>query len=423
MHKPSEIIHRWLCSHRTDETPHVRAAYAQLDRYDQAERQSWMDWSLEDLTKFCTIVDQQRLEFDEEDSRDNARKAVARYIETIVTPVCPDPDIRKLPTRLREARSTGTTMYRKSDQKWITIWDQKAGLPLLCPDDAREEAMRVQRRVVPAILDALKQPGARVYSCVFTVENAAPGKLRQGMKSLSKKFNSLMRKVKRDKCLPVLGAYAVMESPLGGYRDWHHHLNVLLVTSGWFDFADLRKLWMANVHVERVEPSWKHKTIEDALRASLQELIKYSVRAVPEKSEAKAKAKAKADVFDCDPDRPPAPPLIEWTAPEFLEWWRAHKRFRRSRGYGCLFRIAKPEKESLDGFEAVGTVTRESGRLVRRLHLLESILGDKSTTPDARERLRQHLRRLTGDPNEHRKALLVMQEAMAAWQTIAKPTH
>lgn len=446
MHNPSEIIHRWLCSHRTDETPHVRAAYAQLDRYDQAERQSWMDWSLEDLTRFCAIVDQQRLEFAEEDSRDNARKAVARYIEMTVAPACADPDVRKLPARLREARQTGTIMYRKQDQKFITMWDQKAGLPLLCPDDAREEAMRVQRRVVPAVMKALEQKGARAYSCVFTQPNDAPGQLRAGMRRLSKRFNAFIRKCKRDQSLPILGAYAVMEAPLGGYRTWHPHLNVILITSGWFDYAKLRELWRCNVHVERLVGS------QDSIEAALRELIKYSVRSVPEKSHAKAHSgfdqlgsagpglgagvrrtgNDHADASQAPPDpgqaartadRPAAPALIEWTAAEFLEWWRAHKRFRRSRGYGVLFRIAKPEKESLDGFEATGTVTRESGRLIRRLHLLESIPGDKSTTPDARERLRRHLRRLTGDPNEHRKALLVMQEAMAAWQTIQKPTH
>lgn len=464
MLNPSETIHRWLCSPSIDPSPHVQAALRQVDRYETAAAQHWMDWSPDDVDRFLDLVDQQRLEFDEEDSHANVRLAVARYIETQVNPCTTDVAIRKLPSRLREARQTGTIMYRKEDQKFITMWDSKAGIPLLCPDDAREEAMRVQRRVVPAVMEALKQKGARAYYAVFTMPDAAPGKLRAAQRSMFKRFNSLIRKCKRDDSLPLLGAYGVMESPLSWDRDWHVHLNVILVTRGWFDYAKLRHLWHWNVEVRRLAST------ETAIAAALTEIIKYSCRAVPEKSASKATqtarhaigaAKRGADdqghesplaghsmALEEQSAAPPAlpecvdsstqrrvvdakgessrdgapaspgaspPALIEWTPQEFIEWWNAHKGFRRSRGYGCLFRIDDPEPESMDGFEAVGTVAHDGARLVRRFALLGSIPGDKSSTMSHRERLKAYLRRLTGPPEEHQRALAVMNQALQTW--------
>ncbi len=29
--------------------------------------------------------------------------------------------------------------------------------------------------------------------------------------------------------------------------------------------------------------------------------------------------------------------MIEWPPERFLEWWEGHRRFRRTRSYGCLF--------------------------------------------------------------------------------------
>lgn len=417
MREPLAVISKYIVTggDLLDPPPLVRAAMRHVQREDDADASHWSDWKAEDIERFIDLVDQQRLEFAEEDAHANVRMAVARYLETVVNPVAGDPKLWEAPATLRAARTRGTIMFNRTSGKFITIWDEKAGMPLLCPDDAREEAMRVQRRVVPAVMEALKQPGARAYSCVFTIENAPLGQLRKQMRSLQKRFNAFMRKMKRDQSLPILGAYSIMEAPLGGYRDWHPHLNVILVTSGWFDYAVLRDLWARNVQVQRIEPDWRDKTMEEALGASLRELIKYPVRAMSEKSNEKSST----DELIVGRDgtlRPPAPSMLEWTAEEFLEWWYAHKRFRRSRGYGCLYKLKKPEPESLDAFEAVGTATREGTRLVRRFTLLESIPGDKSTTPDHRERLKAHLRKVLGDPNRHRQAIELMQRAMQSWQ-------
>ena len=29
--------------------------------------------------------------------------------------------------------------------------------------------------------------------------------------------------------------------------------------------------------------------------------------------------------------------MIDWPPERFVEWWEAHRRFRRTRSYGCLF--------------------------------------------------------------------------------------
>ncbi len=29
--------------------------------------------------------------------------------------------------------------------------------------------------------------------------------------------------------------------------------------------------------------------------------------------------------------------MIDWPPERFLEWWEAHRRYRRTRSYGCLF--------------------------------------------------------------------------------------
>lgn len=453
MHSPSEVVHNWLCNSHGAEMPgYVATAARQIQRYEDSEAQRFVDWSAEDLQRFAEMIDQQRLEFAEEDRHENVRRALARYLDTTIAPHTVDPAIRKLSTRLREARQTCTYLYRRRDGKHITMWDAKAGLPLLCPDDAREEAMRVQRRITPEILKAVREQKARVYSCVFTDHNSRPGELRKGMRAIQKKFAALMRKCKRDNSLPILGAYVVMEAPLGGYRDWHPHLNVFLVTRGWLDYEKLRRLWARNVEMGHVSGD------EDSIAAALREMIKYAVRAVPEKSDAKAKEAEssrrrrykdrarsgdrpievlrsedgqgadaignRSAIHGCDEERPHAPAMTLWTPAEWLEWWTAHKGFRRSRGYGCLYNVDKPEKESIEEFETVGTGTRDGqGRIVRRFSLLEFIPGDKSSTIPLKDRLREHLQRLFGDPDRHKRQLQLMQQAAAAWQTMQKTTH
>lgn len=117
--------------------------------------------------------------------------------------------------------------------------------------------------------------------------------------------------------------------------------------------------------------------------------------------------------------------MVEWRGMDALEYWRAHKGFRRTRTYGRLYGLPKPEKLDLSTVRWHGTVNwggLEKGFFLRS-PLLESIPGDKSSTIPLKDRLREHLQRLFGDPDRHKRQLQLMQQAAAAWQTMQKTTH
>lgn len=404
MRNPTAIVHNWLCnSWSTEAPPHVLAAQRQLERYETASESHWLDWSAEELQGLLQQVDQQRLVFEAEDEHANVRMAVARYLETVVVPTIRfDERVWKLPRRLREARQTGTCMYRPSDQKWMTIWDTKAELPLLCPDDAREEAMRVQRRYVPAMAAWQQaEPGRAIHKAVLTWENFRPGKLRQGMQLMFKAFKKLMKRFPQ-----IKGSLVTLEAPLSQYRDWNVHLNVLLLCDGFLDYGTLAAAWHWQVEIRRVRPDPKsEETYEGALERELREIVKYPVQCMPSKSAAHAQ-------------RSPAPAMLDWTAPEWLEWWDAHQKFRRTRSYGVLFKLKDPEPESMEGFRSIGFVRHDGNRLIRQFPLLDLILGDKSSGKSATEAFRQLLYRLTGPPEALSQARERTEQAMLAWQQI-----
>lgn len=393
--------------------PDIQAAISDV----AAEEQHPIEWSPDELAAFAEAAGQQRLEFAGEDKRANVRARTYRKMADEVLPAYPHrEDLAQRAQRLRDARRHGTTRYSRELKRFITIWDAKADDPLLCPDDAREEAMRVQSRIVPAIMKVLQEnPNARVYSAVFTKPTVAPGELSKAQRANYKSLIALVRKCKRDGSLPLLGAYAVMESPLTWDRKWHAHINVILVTQGWLDWSKVRELWRANVHLSTVGGRSAReryriagRPTEAQLKGALRELIKYAVRAVPEKSAAKA-------AIAGDDDRPPPPAMTQWTPAEWVEYLDAHKRFRRSRGYGCLFKVDAPEKTTdLASFsETVGTIDFDGERFVRRYPLLDSILGDKSSTVEVRKWHIEALRKLLYHPGHServRDALLTIKK-------------
>jgi hypothetical protein len=401
MHAPQEILDRWLCGFSPQMPGHVKSALAQLDRYEAAEHPQLLNWNHGELDALLHIIDQQRLEFSEEDSRANVRLEVAGFLDRVVSRGQADPTWRKLSQRLREARLTGTIMYSADKRKVVTIWDAKAGLPLLCPDDAREESSRVSRRYVPTLAE-WKNNGKAVHKVVFTMPNYAPGQLAKGMKAIFKRF----KRVVLGKRFPeVKGALCTLEAPLSANREWNVHLNVLLMCDGYLDYAKLRGLWHWQLDAYRVREG------AEGIEATLRELVKYPVQAMPSKSHRTAAAGSYA------------PAMLEWTAAEFQEWWQGHQRFRRTRSYGLLFGLEKPPKEGLDGFVSVGTVTREGTSLIRRFALLDSIPGDKSLQTDHRQRLKSYLRHLLGDPHRHRAALQLLRQGAQAWQTLQPLAH
>jgi hypothetical protein len=282
--------------------------------------------------------------------------------------------------QLKQARWSGAVGYSLSKAKNVVFWDSKAGLSRLCPDDAREEAMRLQRKVLGP-LEEHQESGLALHYAVFTSPNAAPGRLRTEMVRINKAFrNRILRAKYPDGSLvfpEIKGALVVLEAPLGSARDWNVHLNVILVVKGYLDYAKLRAKWWWNVEVDRLAQG------PGVVKGALCELIKYACAATVAKSAEKA-AQA-ATLRDGTPREPP-PPMLQWTGAELLEWLLAMRGFRRTRTYGCLFRLKKPKAEDLGQIVWLGRLDFEGGRYRVRSALLESIPEDKSSGQSAIQR-------------------------------------
>ena len=301
------------------------------------------------------------------------RAALADKIAREVLPLASAGDewLERYPERLRLARQSGQWGLRLNDGKLIAYWDNKAALARLCPDDAREEAMRLRRRVQPAH-DELRKSGHRFLYAVFTMPNSAAGELRNGMAAIYRRFRDLLRARRPDGELlfpQIKGALAVLEAPLGRRRDWNVHLNVLLPVKGFLDFAELRHWWRWNVEMRWIPDA------PGAFQGAFAELIKYAVAATVSKSAEHASDGSTR-----------APPMLEWTGDELLEWLRAMHGFRRTRSYGALYGLDEPESEEVGPVVWLGTVTLQRGRYVHRCALLDSIPEDKFSGMSAAER-------------------------------------
>jgi hypothetical protein len=300
------------------------------------------------------------------------RKALADALEQRVLPLCNGKWVHNYIDRLRRARWHGMWGYSVAKGKSVVFWDDKAGLSRLCPDDAREESQRLSRKVLEP-LEALQADGYALHYCVFTSPNAAPGGLRKEMVRICKALRNLILKAKHADGSPVFpeikGALCVLEAPLGSHRDWNVHLNVILVVKGYLDYKKLRAKWFMNVEAKPLAQG------PGVVKGALCELIKYAAAATVTKSAEKA-AQA-ATLRDGTPREPP-PPMLEWTGSELLEWLRAMRGFRRTRTYGCLFRLPKPKAEDLGQVIWLGPVSHDGSRYRVSSALLESITEDKS---------------------------------------------
>lgn len=379
---------------------------------------------------------QQQLAFTERERRANIRIELAQYLERVVCPHTFDRKVLGMPERLRLARIDGVKMQREGDGKEVFLWEHKTGSPLLDPDDARQEGSRLKRRVIPVLMDHLRA-GMRVYPATLTRPDVPAGKLEHYLPTLFRRL-AAVRKVRRDGKLrfPMIkGWFAVQEAPLSWDRDWHPHLNVMLVCDGYLSVGDFQQWWshivqFANkgrpITYDPVRDALEGRTTEQRIEATLRELVKYPVRTVGEKSGGGKRAQSlayqmavsKGETLPPDAvDRTP-PPMTEWTAAEWLEWWNAHQRFRRTRTNGCLYKLPKPEKESLSDFRAVATVHFRKGRYWECSSLVRSILGDKSVTPDTRDVYRAACRRVIGPPDNVNALLATVDDDDRAWQTV-----
>jgi hypothetical protein len=282
--------------------------------------------------------------------------------------------------QLQQARWSGAVGYSLSKGKNVVFWDTKAGLSRLCPDDAREEAQRLSKKVLGP-LEELQASDHALHYAVFTTPNTGPGGLRKEMASICRRFrNSILKAKDADGSLifpEIKGALCVLEAPLGSARDWNVHLNVILVVKGYLDYGKLRRIWHWDVEIQKLA------TGPGVVKGALTELIKYAVAATVAKSAEKAAAEAgdgSAEGADPEARRPP-PPMLEWTGAELFEWLMAMRGFRRTRTYGCLYRLKRPDPDDLGQIVWLGRIDNQGGGRGYRLSsaLLDSIPEDKSS--------------------------------------------
>jgi hypothetical protein len=270
----------------------------------------------------------------------------------------------------------------------VTMWDFKCGKSRLCPDEAREEMMRLAAHYAPQIAAWSQGHDCRVFYAVLTFPHAEPGRLRHHLRFLPQRFVDLIldgtrdctdadrrafgysarkKKVKRfrpgvdaDECFETVrapdgkerrrykgqgihGALCVTECPLSREGRWNVHLNLLLLVKGRFDYAELYQAWKGgaehiNLEVREIDARDPYE-----LACAVREVIKYAAAHTGTKSAEKAASASKA------------PPMTDWPPELWLEWYQAHKDYRRARAYGVLFNAPdEDEEQSLDGVRWIG---------------------------------------------------------------------
>lgn len=373
-------------------------------RYQQDRLEFARDWELQASTEFgavyrdeqsgetisyaywaqaaAALYDQQELDLSGPNFRAAVRRKMAERFRALQVRTGID-RYRKLAERLEGARKRGARYFNHKHQKFRTEWELKAGLNLYCPDDARDNAKRLDRRYRPALLAAHKA-GYRLQYAVLTTPSCAPGQLKRMQRM---QFRRLRRRILKKRypdgslVFPeIKGALVVQESPLGWNRDWHAHLNVLFVVEDYLHFGKLRSHWGDHLHIDpplgqglKVEAD-----IEKCIGGALREIIKYAVTAVSAKSEVKAHGRSD--------DRPAPPGMVEWTDAELLEYDTSNVGHHRTRTYGCLRGVPKPPKEDRGQETFLGWREWHGSGYRDDLPLLKSILGKISTPLGAEER-------------------------------------
>ncbi len=249
--------------------------------------------------------------------------------------------------------------------KPVVAWDEKCSCSKLCPDEARHEAQRLFDHYAQTLADYAKK-GGRVYKLWPTLPNYPGGRLAEGQRYMFKRFYARIiraQKKGRNK-FGIESALAVLEAPLSKNRDWNVHLNCIVLTRGWLSYAELREAWGYNIEIR------EHKRFDEkGMYALFNEMVKYSVRSVPEKSGSKHHTEA--------------PAFLDWTAAEVIEWHKANRRFRRTRAYGkgdgLLYGIKKPQRPNLLPLRWLGRLEYRPGgtyRVTWRKHNLGDLARD-----------------------------------------------
>jgi len=323
--------------------------------------------------------------------RRRAEVQLAGYIENIANNHCDDLELKEhlinVALQMYNCRQSGRT-FKEGDELY-TAWDYKCSQTKLCPDESREESQRLAEFYLPELMNYAKEDGRnRVFYSVFTDENYCLGDLKHGKKDIIEKFKRFTATLKyyaqdaerkhatnksckatyagafcpvefyevygepkrtrsfiKDIVYPpdaidLNGSLIIQEDPLSASNTWNVHLNVFLLVKGRFDWALARDLWNKNVFFTEVK-----KNAFD-FRNALLEAIKYSAQILPVKSESKTKH-----------GQTLAPWMCEWPPETWLEWFNANKNFRRTRAYGCLYKVHERRWDEMSGIERARVVS------------------------------------------------------------------
>lgn len=329
--------------------------------------------------------------------RRTAERALADYVKNQVVPVAMGHEKAKL-----EEISNALATCRSSGEHGIVVdsvntvvgkqvaWVSKCGLSKLCPDESQVEGRRVAERYLPAVTQWVNDapPGVqrRVFYAVATEPNYPVGTLHDGKRASFKRLSNMLERIRhtkstRDRVGSVVGVLAVQEDPLSGLGTWNGHLNLIILVEGHFDYAEFRAEWGFNVEI-------KHLPLKHLASAFL-EVCKYQAKAVS---------------MGDKKDGSTQPGMVDWPPSLWLEWWRANNGFRRTRSYGVLFGIPKPEKP-LDLCKRIwmGRVSWTGTKYrveyyVEALQYVDLIQGDKSGILRPKPPKKRHRKRAKSPP-------------------------
>lgn len=397
---------------------HLRAAVKQRERHFDAERTRKLFRS--EVQPIADAWSALREQCNGRTDRRQAEATIADYIEQQVLPLVTDDDddrdrLRWLPRDLRECRKSGVWGRCKHTGDTIIAWDAKCGDLHLCPDEAREEQKRLAEKYLPA-LTSLDAAGYKIQKLVISPPNVSVNDyqldafncvtLAGAMQYLFRRFRDVaFRSIKNgERQFPIAGALGVLEAPLSAHGDWNVHLNVFVAIEPgkFFDWSAFREAlggWQLDIKTKQdmIEATTRRRLAagdnlatlndQDVFMQALLECIKYPVQTVAAKS-GKHDGEWVDGVFvSTETNTPVAPPMTRWPPERFLEWYRAQKGFRRTRGYGkdVLFGIKAPvrDKIDLDQVEFFGQVRFVGKGYVVEMPLVDLIPGDNSPKGDA----------------------------------------
>lgn len=393
----------------------LRTAIKQRERHDEAFRVH--EVFAHEKETFVRAFEALQEQCQSKATRREAEKAVARYIQDQVLPIVQPGDddadrLHMLPRDLRDCRCTGP-WGMKPDGGQIIAWDAKCGELRLCPDEAREEQQRLAQKYVPQLL-ALDKAGYKIQKWVISPPNVSVNDyqldgfecvtLASAQRYLFDRWRQVAMRSRKNggQRFPIAGSLVVMESPLSSHGDWNVHLNVFVAIEpgqhcSWGDFREALGGWQCDFKTKddmiaatrrRLEASGKDvpaMTDDDVFTQALLECVKYPVQTVAEKG-SKHDGEWIDGVFTNAAGEAVAPPMTKWPPERFLEWYRAQRGFRRTRGYGkgVLFAVRAPERETLnlDDVKWLGQVRLVGRGYIATLPHFDLIPGDKSPKSD-----------------------------------------